>query len=122
MKHCLIVDDSQVMRLVTRHLLEELSYSVAEAEDGVAGLNACRQKMPDLIFLDWALSGMKGVEFIKRVRRLAQGESPMILLCATESDPAQLAIALAAGANDWLLKPFDGAALRAKLADIGQAA
>lgn len=50
MKHCLVVDDSRVIRTVARRILEELRYSVEEAEDGMTGLRACREKMPDLIF------------------------------------------------------------------------
>ncbi|HWX89957.1 MAG TPA: response regulator [Rhizomicrobium sp.] len=119
MKHCLVVDDSRAIRTVARRILEELSYSVEEAEDGMAGLRACREKMPDLIFLDWNLPSMKGVEFVKSVRGQQQGGHPVILFCTTESNPAEITGAMAAGANDYVMKPFDGSAVRAKLADIG---
>ena len=68
MKYCLVVDDSRVIRIVARRIMEELQYSVEEAEDGMAALRAVRDKMPDLIFLDWNLPTMKGVEFVKSVR------------------------------------------------------
>jgi two-component system chemotaxis response regulator CheY len=119
MKQCLIVDDSRVVRAVARRILEDLHYVVTEAEDGMAGLRACREKMPDLIFLDWNLSTMKGVDFVKSVRGQQDGAHPAILFCATESDPAEIAAAMAAGANEYLIKPFDGAMVRAKLAGIG---
>ena len=119
MKHCLVVDDSRVIRTVARRILEGLSYAVDEAEDGMAGLRACREKMPDLIFLDWNLPSMKGVDFIKSVRGQQNGSRPVILFCTTESDPTEIAGAMAAGANDYLLKPFDSAAVCAKLAEIG---
>jgi two-component system, chemotaxis family, chemotaxis protein CheY len=119
MKNCLVVDDSRVIRTVARRILEELRYCVAEAEDGMEALRACREKMPDLIFLDWNLPSMKGLDFIKSVRGQQDGGHPVILFCTTESDPADIAAAMAAGANDYVLKPFDGAAVRAKLADIG---
>jgi two-component system chemotaxis response regulator CheY len=119
MKHCLVVDDSRVIRAVARRIMKELSYSVAEAEDGMAGLRACREKMPDLIFLDWNLPSMKGVEFVKSVRGQQEGGHPVILFCTTESNPAEIAGAMAAGANEYVMKPFDGSAVRAKLADIG---
>jgi two-component system, chemotaxis family, chemotaxis protein CheY len=121
MKHCLVVDDSRVIRTIARRILEELSYTVEEAEDGMTGLRAVRDKMPDLIFLDWNLPSMKGVDFVKSVRGQQQGSLPIILFCATESDPADIANAIAAGANDYVMKPFDGGVLRAKLADIGVA-
>jgi two-component system, chemotaxis family, chemotaxis protein CheY len=119
MKHCLVVDDSRVIRTVARRIMEELSYSVDEAEDGMTGLRACREKMPDLIFLDWNLPSMKGVEFVKSVRGQQDGAHPVILFCTTESDPAEIASAMAAGANEYVMKPFDGSVVRAKLADIG---
>jgi two-component system chemotaxis response regulator CheY len=119
MKHCLVVDDSRVIRTVARRIMESLSYSVEEAEDGMAGLRACREKMPDLIFLDWNLPSMKGVEFVKSVRGQVEGGHPVILFCTTESDPAEIAGAMAAGANEYVMKPFDGGVVRAKLADIG---
>jgi two-component system chemotaxis response regulator CheY len=119
MKNCLVVDDSRVIRTVARRILEELRYAVAEAEDGMEALRACREKMPDLIFLDWNLPSMKGVDFVKSVRGQADGGHPVILFCTTESDPVDIAAAMAAGANDYVMKPFDGSAVRAKLADIG---
>jgi two-component system chemotaxis response regulator CheY len=119
MKQCLVVDDSRVIRTVARRILEDLRYSVAEAEDGMEALRACREKMPDLIFLDWNLPSMKGLDFIKSVRGQPDGAHPVILFCTTESDPSDIAAAMAAGANEYVLKPFDGNAVRAKLADIG---
>ncbi|HKY18584.1 MAG TPA: response regulator [Rhizomicrobium sp.] len=119
MKHCLIVDDSRVVRTVVRRILEERSYTVAEAEDGMSGLRACREKMPDLIFLDWNLPSMKGLEFLKSVRGQQGGDHPIILFCTTESDPAEIAAAMAAGANDYVMKPFDAEAVRAKLEELG---
>jgi two-component system, chemotaxis family, chemotaxis protein CheY len=121
MKHCLVVDDSRVIRTVARRILEDLSYAVDEAEDGMAALRACHEKMPDLIFLDWNLPSMKGVDFVKSVRGQQDGAHPIILFCTTESDPAEIAGAMAAGANEYVMKPFDGDGVRAKLADIGVA-
>jgi two-component system chemotaxis response regulator CheY len=119
MKHCLVVDDSRVIRTIARRIMEELRYSVEEAEDGVAALDACREKMPDLIFLDWNLPSMKGLDFVRSVRSQEHGGHPVILFCTTESDPGDIASAMAAGANEYVMKPFDGGQVRAKLADIG---
>ena len=65
---------------------------------------------------------MKGVDFVKSVRGQAEGAHPVILFCTTESDPAEVASAVAVGANDYLIKPFDGESVRAKLASIFAAA
>jgi two-component system chemotaxis response regulator CheY len=119
MKHCLVVDDSRVIRAVARRILEQLNYSVDEAEDGMTGLRACHDRMPDLIFLDWNMPSMKGVEFVRSVRGQADGGHPVILFCTTENDVDQIATAMAAGANDYVLKPFDAGQIQGKLADIG---
>lgn len=119
MKHCLVVDDSRVIRTVARRIMEDLNYSVAEAEDGMTALRAVREKMPDLIFLDWNLPTMKGVEFIKSVRGQQDGGRPVILFATTENDVTEVAHAMAAGANEYVMKPFDGNIVRAKLVGIG---
>jgi two-component system chemotaxis response regulator CheY len=119
MKHCLVVDDSRVIRTVVRRIMEELHYSVAEAEDGMTALRSVREKMPDLIFLDWNLPTMKGVEFVKSVRGQQNGDHPVILFCTTENDATEVAHAMAAGANEFIMKPFDGTLVRSKLAEIG---
>jgi two-component system chemotaxis response regulator CheY len=119
MKHCLVIDDSRVIRTVARRIIEELRYSVEEAEDGIAALRACREKMPDLVVLDWNLPSMKGMEFVKSLRGQQGGHLPFILFCATENDAGEIAQARAAGANECILKPFDRTAIRAKLAEVG---
>jgi two-component system chemotaxis response regulator CheY len=119
MKQCLIVEDSRVIRTVARRILEGLQFAVAEAEDGMAALRACHEQMPDLIFLDWNLPSMKGVDFVKSVRGQQDGGRPVILFCTTENDSQEIAAGVTAGANDYVLKPFDAAQIRAKLADIG---
>jgi two-component system chemotaxis response regulator CheY len=119
MKHCLVVDDSRVIRTVAHRILEDMHYAVEDAADGIAGLRACREKMPDLIFLDWNLPGMTGQEFVKSVRGQPDGSRPVILFCMTESDPGEIATAMAAGANAYVMKPFDAEAVRAKLSEAG---
>jgi two-component system chemotaxis response regulator CheY len=122
MKQCLVVDHSPALRTVARRILEELHYVVGEAEDGLAALSACRAAMPDLVFLDWNLPHMKGVEFVKALRGLSNGDHPRILFCATENNRREIASAIAAGANEYVQKPFDTGQIRSKLAAIGLAA
>jgi two-component system chemotaxis response regulator CheY len=99
-----------------------MHYTVSEAADGMTALHACREAMPDLIFLDWNLPHMKGVEFVRTLRGMQNGSQPQILFCTTELDRAEIAAAFAAGANEFLLKPFDRSQIRAKLSAIGLAA
>ena len=119
MKHCLVVDDSRVIRTVARKILEEMKYAVGEAEDGLSALRACHDHMPDLILLDWTLPNMTGSEFVKSVRGQPDGGRPIILFCTSEKDDGEIAQAMLAGANDYLMKPFDRALVAAKLADVG---
>ena len=119
MKHCLVVEDSRVIRTVARRIFEELHFTTGEAEDGMAALRACREQMPDLIFLDWNMPGMSGVDFVKSLRGQPGGARPVILFCTLENDAGEVAHAVAAGANDYVMKPFDRAILSAKLAEIG---
>jgi two-component system chemotaxis response regulator CheY len=120
-KHCLVVDDSRLLRTVARKIFEELQFDVAEAEDGMAALRAVREKMPDLILFDANLPTMKGVDFLRSVRGQQDGDRPVILVATTESDAEEIAHAIYAGANEYIMKPFDRASLRAKLAEIGVA-
>jgi two-component system, chemotaxis family, chemotaxis protein CheY len=118
MAHCLIVDDSRVIRTIARRLFEELHFVTGEAEDGMTALRACREKMPDLILLDWSLPGMTGVEFVRSLRAQPDGGRPVILVSLTEIDPNEIAHAVAAGINDYVMKPFDREILSAKLAEL----
>ncbi|HEU4650618.1 MAG TPA: response regulator, partial [Croceibacterium sp.] len=70
MKHCLIVDDSRVIRKVSRHIVESFEFEVSEAENGQDALAKCEEGMPDLILLDWNMPVMNGIEFICELRRL----------------------------------------------------
>jgi two-component system chemotaxis response regulator CheY len=120
MKQCLIVDDSSVVRKVARRIMEELAFDVREAEEGAQALDMCRKGMPDLILLDWSMPVMDGVEFLAHLRKeLADGEKPKVVFCTTENDVAQIAKAMRAGADDFLMKPFDRDIVEAKLQEVG---
>jgi two-component system chemotaxis response regulator CheY len=118
MAHCLIVDDSRVIRAVARRIFEDLHFIACEAKDGLSALRACRKKMPDLILLDWSMPGMTGVEIVRSLRGQPDGSRPIILICATEMDADEIAHAVAAGIDDYLMKPFDRDTLSAKLAEL----
>ena len=120
MKHCLVVDDSDVIRKVTRSILESMSLEVSEAENGEEAIGRCHMSTPDAILLDWQMPVMSGIEFLGALRLANLPKKPYILYCTTENDPSDLARAFAAGADDYLLKPFDREALEAKLADAGR--
>lgn len=119
MKSYLIADDSPVVRLMVRRLLEAVGYHVREAPDGAQALAACQKDMPDVIVLDWRMPVMNGLEFLVRLRRLAGGIGPCVIVCSVESDPEMIGQALASGANEYVMKPFDREILAGKLSLAG---
>lgn len=119
MKTCLIVDDSSVIRKVARRIIEDLSFSIVEAADGEEALKACMHKMPEAILLDMTMPVMDGYEFLDKLRKEPGGETPVIIFCTTENDVSQIARAMRAGANDYIMKPFDSEIMRTKFAEVG---
>ena len=119
MKHCLIVDDSAVIRKVARRILEGLAFRVSEAEDGSQALVACRSEMPDAVLLDWNMPVMDGYEFLRALRQLPTGNAPKVVFCTTENDVAHIARAMHAGADEYIMKPFDKEIMAAKLQEVG---
>ena len=121
MKTCLIVDDSKVIRKVARHILEALDFSVSEAGDGREALTHCRQTCPDVILLDWNMPVMSGIEFLRLLRQRGHSDQPKVVFCTTENDMAHIRAALEAGADEYVMKPFDRETLASKLRIVGMA-
>jgi two-component system chemotaxis response regulator CheY len=119
MKHCLVVDDSAVIRKVARRILEGLDFRISEAEDGEKALGLCRSEMPDAVLLDWNMPVMDGYEFLKHLRRMPGGSDPKVVFCTTENDVGHIARALHAGANEYIMKPFDRDIVAAKFQEVG---
>ncbi|WP_366656538.1 response regulator [Fodinicurvata sp. EGI_FJ10296] len=119
MKTCLVVDDSRVVRKVARRILEDLDFECSEAEDGKQAMDACGQSMPDAILLDWNMPVMTGIEFLKRLRKMSGGTDPKVVFCTTENDLAHIQEALSAGANEYIMKPFDSEIIQTKFAQVG---
>jgi two-component system chemotaxis response regulator CheY len=119
MRTGLVVDDSGVIRMVARRLLEAMGYAVEEAADGQQALAACTERMPDLVLLDWEMPGMAGIDVLKALRAMPGGDAPKVVFCATLTDATRIGEAIAAGADEYVMKPFDGAILGSKLALLG---
>lgn len=119
MKSCLIVDDSRVVRKVARRILEELGFACDEVENGQEALAFCRAAMPYLIFLDWNMPVMNGIDFLKTLRADAGGVAPIVVFCTTENDWSFIQEALSAGANEYIMKPFDAEIVKGKLEQVG---
>lgn len=121
MKTCLVVDDSKVIRKVARHILETLDFAVDEAEDGREALSRCQVQMPDVILLDWNMPVMGGIEFLRTLRQQDSAAQPKVVFCTTENDMAHIRAALDAGADEYVMKPFDRETLESKLQIVGAA-
>jgi two-component system, chemotaxis family, chemotaxis protein CheY len=120
-KTCLVVDDSKVIRKVARHILETLDYSVSEAGDGREALAMCAAGPPDVILLDWNMPVMSGIEFLRAIGEEGHAKRPKIVFCTTENGSAHIKAAIDAGADEYIMKPFDRETLEAKLGFVGSA-
>lgn len=114
-KRCLIVDDSRVVRKLSRKIAEELGYRVAEAENGEEALARCRLAMPDLVITDWQMPVMSGVEFVARLRAIPGAGRAKVMFCTSKGEATDIHEGISAGADDYIVKPFNEAALKAKV-------
>jgi len=121
MPSCLVVDDSRVVRKLARRILESGGYQVAEAEDGALALAACQLALPDCVLLDWNMPVMSGIEFLRALRMEFGPDDPVVVFCTTENDASSIAEALASGAQEYIMKPFDADILLGKMAQAGPA-
>jgi two-component system, chemotaxis family, chemotaxis protein CheY len=116
---CLVVDDSRVVRKVARRILEANGFAVTEAADGQQALEACRASLPDCVLLDWNMPVMDGLTFLKRLRAEFGHDNPPVVFCTTENDMDHIEAAIANGAQEYIMKPFDEDILTSKFAQVG---
>lgn len=119
-KVCLIVDDSRVIRKVSSKIARSLGYVPVEAENGGEALARCKQAMPDLVLTDWNMPEMDGIEFVAKLRAIPTPKEPVVVFCTSNGEAKDIHAGIAAGADDYIVKPFDEAALRAKLEKLGR--
>jgi two-component system, chemotaxis family, chemotaxis protein CheY len=119
MKTCLVVDDSSVIRKVARRILEGMQFEITEAEDGAEALGKCQEKLPDVVLLDWNMPNMDGIQFVRTLRKMPGGDRPKVVFVTTENDVGHIARALHAGADEYIMKPFDKDIVAAKFQQVG---
>ena len=119
MKTCLVVDDSKVIRKVARRILEELEFTVVEAVDGKEALELSLADMPDVVLLDWNMPVMDGLEYLKELRKTGGAKQPVVVFCTTENDMSHIRIAMEAGADEYIMKPFDRDIIESKFTQVG---
>jgi two-component system chemotaxis response regulator CheY len=118
---CLLVDDSRMIRKLARRIVENAGYAVVEAENGEEGLARCRAAMPDLVITDWNMPVMSGIEFVTALRAIATATPPKVVFCTTNSGARDIHKGIEAGADEYVIKPFDEAALMSRLQAVGAA-
>ena len=94
MKHCLVVDDSAVIRKVARRILEDMSFKTSEAENGRDALDQCRKSMPDVVLLDLVMPRMSGLEALPGIRRAATGVHVIVFTYHNSAEHVQAALVL----------------------------
>ncbi|MEM7666754.1 MAG: response regulator [Pseudomonadota bacterium] len=114
-KVCLIVDDSRVIRKVSSKIAKSMGYVPIEAQDGEEALARCKQSMPTLVLTDWNMPEMDGLEFVQKLRAIPTAKAPTVVFCTSKSEATDIHEGIQAGADDYIVKPFDEQALRAKL-------
>jgi CheY-like chemotaxis protein len=119
-KTCLIVDDSRVIRKVSSKIAISLGYVAIEAENGEEALARCKKAMPDLVLTDWNMPEMDGIEFVAKLRAIPTPKEPIVVFCTSNGEAKDIHEGISAGADDYIVKPFDEAALRAKLEKLGR--
>ncbi|ASJ92565.1 hypothetical protein CBR61_09020 [Porphyrobacter sp. CACIAM 03H1] len=117
---CLIVDDSRVIRKVSSKIALSLGYVPVEAENGEEALARCKKSMPDLVLTDCNMPEMDGIEFVTKLRSIPTPKEPVVVFCTSNGEAKDIHDGIAAGADDYIVKPFDEAALRSKLEKLGR--
>jgi len=116
----LVIDDSRTMRRIVGSLLEALGFEVHQAGDGQEALDLLDDGLEvDLACIDWNMPVMDGLEFVTRVRANPDRRQITLMMVTTESETGQIVRALAAGAHEYLIKPFTPDSIRDKLELLG---
>lgn len=118
-KHCLIIDDSEVIREIGARIATDLGFDAESVESAAAAIEHCSERHTNVVLLDWDLPSMGALDFLRGAVELGEERRPEIILCATENDPQQFTLARAAGARHHILKPFDRDAVALKFAEVG---
>ena len=113
------MDDSKVVRVVARKILEELGFAVSEAQDGQVALDMSMKSMPDVVLLDWNMPVMSGIEYLRALRVTDEGKKPIVVFCTTENEMSHIQEGIAGGANEYIMKPFDSDIIQSKFVQTG---
>jgi len=121
MARAMVIDDSRAMRMILSSTLAELGYEVCTAGNGEEALEYLADEKPglQLMLVDWNMPGINGLEFVKRVRTMPFYASAALMMVTTETEVEQMILALEAGANEYVMKPFTADIIADKLRLMG---
>ena len=121
MSKALVVDDSKTIRIIIRRILIEIGYEVCEAANGIEALKVIEAEKAELKFVlaDWNMPEMNGLELVRRLRQDPEYAHLKVIMVTTETEMGQMASALDAGANEYVMKPFTKSILKEKLELVG---
>jgi len=106
-KKCLVVEDVPMIRRIIEMMMGRFECEVSVASDGAMALSVCKVLVPDLILLDWAMPNMDGLTFVSELRRMQAGNKPKIVMCTVKSRSQHSSMAMAAGVDEYIEKPFN---------------
>jgi two-component system chemotaxis response regulator CheY len=117
----IVIDDSRAMRMIFKRVVLKLGFDTVEAGDGRQALDliADLPEVPDLALVDWNMPNMNGLEFVSAVRADPRLRQMTLVMVTTEGEQRQIVRALAAGAHEYVIKPFTEGAMMEKLALLG---
>jgi two-component system, chemotaxis family, chemotaxis protein CheY len=116
----LIVDDHPMILKLLHAALNKLGITqVVEAENGELAIEQCRKDTPTFIILDWNMPVMNGLKFLETLRQEPKWQDVIVILCTTENDITHIQSMLSAGAQEYIMKPFDLEIVRNKLIQVG---
>ncbi len=119
MKLCLVVDDSRVIRRVAAKIVQDLGFASAEAADGYDALTACEAAMPDVVLTEWDMAQMTGPDLMRALRALPGGGAAKVVFCTARNEASDIRDAVAAGADEYIMKPFDSEIVASKFLLLG---
>lgn len=117
-RKCLVIDDSSFDNRMMCHIAESIGFNVSHANNAQDGLAYCRRNIPDVIFLDWQMPEMDGIKFLETLRKRQEGKHIAVLMCTSKEQVSDVAEAIQAGANSYIIKPFYKKKIMQKLREL----
>ena len=117
-RSCLVVDDSSAIRRIVASLFRDLNFAVSEAPTGMHAVEHCKTSVPDVVMLDWNMPIMDGITCLRELRAMDMPKRPVVVMCTTENQLSKIQEALMAGADEYIMKPFNRDVLLDKLSQL----